>query len=101
MHLLGVQNENFDLTLDKYANHLDSKCHSFQDLKKIYNNELLIALYEDFVIDEINGDDKYKIGDLIWIYPTYYTSRMYYGYNNIVLEKITNKKILEINESFY
>ena len=43
-------------------------------------------------IKEINSNNKYKIGDLVWIYPTYYTSRMYYGYNNIVLDTKTKTK---------
>lgn len=100
MHLLGIQDEDFDLTLDEYANKLDSECFGLKDLKKMYDNDdqILMALYEDWIIDEINSNNKYKIGDLVWIYPTYYTSRMYYGYNNIVLDTKTKKKRLEINE---
>lgn len=98
MHLLGVQNEDFDLTLNQYANNLDSECYCVKELKSKYDDKMLIALYEDFIMDEINSNDIYKIGELIWIYPTYYTSRMYLGFNNIVFDKSKNKKILEINE---
>lgn len=98
-YLLGIKDENFDFTLDAYANKLDNECFSLKDLKIKYNDpEILIALYEDFIKDEINNDDKYKIGDLIWIYPTYYSSRMYLGFNNIVFDKKTKSRKLEINE---
>lgn len=99
IHLLGVQDEDFELTLEEYANKLDSECLGIKDLKKKYDKEMLVALYEDFIMNEINDNNKYRIGDLIWVYPTYYTSRMYLGYNNIVFDKIKNIKVLEIDET--
>ena len=102
-HLLGIQEEDFDFTLDAYANKLDDQCFGIKDLKEKYHDEqILMALYEDFIIDEINSNDKkYKIGDIVWVYPTYYTSRMYLGFNNIVLDEKTKKKRLEVNECYF
>lgn len=98
MHFLGIQDEDFDLTLNEYISKLDIHCKSLKELKKKYDYEELKELYKNFIINEINNNDIYKLGDIVWIYPYYYTSRMYYGYNNIVLNK-NNQKSLEINEN--